>query len=65
MIGYIRIILLFLCLTCIYVYDEPVYGAMFYMLSYLLDALDGVAARALNQCKLKSVKVIIVPLMPY
>jgi len=52
MIGYIRVILLLLAIYQFY-NGSLMLGGTFYIASYLLDAMDGVTARALNQCKLK------------
>src|ERR1700722_17476706 len=56
LIGYLRIVLLSLALTCM-AFHKPLYGAYFYMSSYLLDALDGFAARSLNQCTLHALHI--------
>ena len=48
LIGYARIILLFLSLRTML--TDPYTTAALYMLSALLDAFDGMAARKLNQC---------------
>jgi CDP-diacylglycerol--inositol 3-phosphatidyltransferase len=49
LIGYTRVILLVLALYYIY-NGSLMLGGTFYIASYLLDAMDGVTARALNQC---------------
>ena len=48
LIGYARIILLLLSLRTML--TDPYTTAALYMLSALLDAFDGMAARKLNQC---------------
>eukprot|EP00331_Platyophrya_macrostoma_P018018 CAMPEP_0176475024 /NCGR_PEP_ID=MMETSP0127-20121128/43369_1 /TAXON_ID=938130 /ORGANISM="Platyophrya macrostoma, Strain WH" /LENGTH=227 /DNA_ID=CAMNT_0017870559 /DNA_START=55 /DNA_END=738 /DNA_ORIENTATION=+ len=47
LIGYLRIAL---CMTTFYfAYTHPIIAAVSYAVSYILDAADGMAARALNQ----------------
>ena len=48
LIGYARIVLLLLSLRTML--TDPYTTAALYMLSALLDAFDGMAARKLNQC---------------
>eukprot|EP01029_Cantina_marsupialis_P029411 TRINITY_DN780282_c0_g1_i1.p1 TRINITY_DN780282_c0_g1~~TRINITY_DN780282_c0_g1_i1.p1 ORF type:complete len:230 (+),score=32.48 TRINITY_DN780282_c0_g1_i1:46-690(+) len=48
LIGYVRIILAFIAFY--FAFDKPCVFLSCYSLSYLLDALDGYAARSLNQC---------------
>jgi len=47
LIGYVRVILAFVAFY--YAYDRPVIAGVSYVVSALLDAFDGMAARRLNQ----------------
>lgn len=49
-IGYVRIALL--VYACVYMMTNPLCTIIAYLLSALLDAFDGHAARLLNQSKL-------------
>ena len=50
LIGYARIILAFVSYACLS--SHPYTATSLYALSGLLDAVDGYAARILNQCKI-------------
>ena len=48
LIGYFRVLLAFVAFA--YAFDSPVIFIAAYTLSFVLDAADGLAARAFNQC---------------
>lgn len=60
-IGYVRIALLAASIHGMF-NEMPLFGIAFYMLSYLLDALDGITARTFNQCIYFKCSMYLLPL---